>query len=478
MSEQNNINRRNHRRQQPVGNTNHIQPQAPEVEKAVNGALMIDKDAYSIVCKTLHPDSFYEPRNKMVYEAIRDLAFEGKPIDILTVTDKLAKNGTLEDVGGPAYVTELSSRVASSANIEYHANILAQKSLARQLISYASIIETKAFDETNDVDDLMQEAAGSLFELSQRNMKKDYTQINPVISQTIQNIQAAAANTDGLTGVPSGYYKLDGITSGWQSSDLIIIAGRPAMGKTSFGLSMAKNIAADYKVPMGFFSLEMSNEQLVSRLISNVCEIEGSKILSGQLRRDEWNRLDKRVNYLLDIPMFVDDTPGLSIFDLQVTARRMVRENGVKIIMVDYLQLLNANGMRFANRQEEVAKITEYLKNLAKELKIPVIALCQLNRGVENREGLEGKRPRLSDLRESGAIEQHADIVIFVNRPEYYNIYQDDNGRDLHGMAQIIVAKHRKGATGDVLLKFRGEFTRFENPEDNSLGPISLVDYE
>lgn len=478
MSEQNNINRRNHRRQQPVCNTNHIQPQAPEVEKAVNGALMIDKDAYSIVCKTLHPDSFYEPRNKMVYEAIRDLAIEGKPIDILTVTDKLAKNGTLEDVGGPAYVTELSSRVASSANIEYHANILAQKSLARQLISYASIIETKAFDETNDVDDLMQEAAGSLFELSQRNMKKDYTQINPVISQTIQNIQAAAANTDGLTGVPSGYYKLDGITSGWQSSDLIIIAGRPAMGKTSFGLSMAKNIAADYKVPMGFFSLEMSNEQLVSRLISNVCEIEGSKILSGQLRRDEWNRLDKRVNYLLDIPMFVDDTPGLSIFDLQVTARRMVRENGVKIIMVDYLQLLNANGMRFANRQEEVAKITEYLKNLAKELKIPVIALCQLNRGVENREGLEGKRPRLSDLRESGAIEQHADIVIFVNRPEYYNIYQDDNGRDLHGMAQIIVAKHRKGATGDVLLKFRGEFTRFENPEDNSLGPISLVDYE
>jgi len=478
MSEQNNINRRNHRRQQPVGNTNHIQPQAPEVEKAVIGALMIDKDAYSIVCKTLHPDSFYEPRNQMVYEAIRDLAIEGKPIDILTVTDKLAKNGTLEDVGGPAYVTELSSRVASSANIEYHANIVAQKSLARQLISYASIIETKAFDETNDVDDLMQEAAGSLFELSQRNMKRDYTQINPVISQTIQNIQAAAANTDGLTGVPSGYYKLDGITSGWQSSDLIIIAGRPAMGKTSFGLSMAKNIAADYKVPMGVFSLEMSNEQLVSRLISNVCEIEGSKILSGQLRRDEWNRLDKRVNYLLDIPMFVDDTPGLSIFDLQVTARRMVHENGVKIIMVDYLQLLNANGMRFANRQEEVAKITEYLKNLAKELKIPVIALCQLNRGVENREGLEGKRPRLSDLRESGAIEQHADIVIFVNRPEYYNIYQDDNGRDLHGMAQIIIAKHRKGATGDVLLKFRGEFTRFENPEDNSLGPISLVDYE
>ena len=279
-----------------------------------------------------------------------------------------------------------------------------------------------------------------------------------------------SSNKDGLTGVPTGYHKLDDITSGWQPSDLVIIAGRPAMGKTSFALSMAKNIAADYQVPMAFFSLEMSNTQLVNRLISNVCEIQGSKILNGQLHPDEWDRLDKRVNNLLGAPLYVDDTPGLSVFELRTKARRLVREHGVKIIMIDYLQLMNANGMRFSSRQEEVSTISRSLKGLAKELDIPIIALSQLNRGVESREGLEGKRPQLSDLRESGAIEQDADMVLFVHRPEYYHIYQDDNGRDLHGMAQIIIAKHRKGATGDVLLTFRGEFTRFENPEDSRLG--------
>ena len=242
------------------------------------------------------------------------------------------------------------------------------------------------------------------------------------------------------------------------------------MGKTSFALSMAKNIAADLKVPMAFFSLEMSNVQLVNRLISNACEIQGSKILNGQLQRDEWERLDKRINNLLGAPLYIDDTPGLSVFELRTKARRLVREHGVKLIMIDYLQLMNANGMRFSSRQEEVSTISRSLKGLAKELDIPILALSQLNRGVESREGLEGKRPQLSDLRESGAIEQDTDMVLFVHRPEYYHIYQDDNGRDLHGMAQIIIAKHRKGATGDVLLTFRGEYTRFENPEDTRLG--------
>ena len=447
-----------------------LQPQALEIEKAVLGALMIDKDAYAVVCEILRPESFYEPRNQMVYAAIRDLSMDEKPVDVLTVTEQLAKMGMLEEVGGPGYVAELSSRVASSANIEYHANIVAQKSLARQLISFAGMIETKAFDETIDIEELMQEAEGSLFELSQHNMKKDYTAIDPVIAQAVKGIQDAAKNTDGLTGVSTGYYKLDDLTSGWQASDLVIIAGRPAMGKTSFALSMAKNIAADLKVPMAFFSLEMSNVQLVNRLISNACEIQGSKILNGQLQRDEWERLDKRINNLLGAPLYIDDTPGLSVFELRTKARRLVREHGVKLIMIDYLQLMNANGMRFSSRQEEVSTISRSLKGLAKELDIPILALSQLNRGVESREGLEGKRPQLSDLRESGAIEQDADMVIFVHRPEYYHIYQDDNGRDLHGMAQIIIAKHRKGATGDVLLTFRGEFTRFENPEDKNIG--------
>ena len=471
MAEQNNSSRgRKPRQQQPVDNTyGHLQPQALEVEKAVLGALMIDKDAYTVVCEMLYPESFYEPRNQKVYAAIRDLAMAEKPVDIMTVADQLARAGDLDAVGGPVYIAELSSRVASSANIEYHARIIAQKFLARQLIQFASDVETKAFDDTIDVDELMQHAEGALFELSLKNMKKDYTQIDPVVKNTIDVIQKAAANSDGITGVATGYHKLDDITSGWQASDLVIVAGRPAMGKTSFALSMAKNIAADYKVPMAFFSLEMSNVQLVQRLISNCCEIQGSKLLNGQLKPDEWDRLDKRINGLMGAPLYVDDTPGLSVFELRTKARRLVREHGVKIIMIDYLQLMNANGMRFSSRQEEVSTISRSLKGLAKELDIPIIALSQLNRGVESREGLEGKRPQLSDLRESGAIEQDADMVLFVHRPEYYHIYQDDNGRDLHGMAQIIIAKHRKGATGDVLLTFRGEFTRFENPEDTRI---------
>lgn len=470
MPESKTTTRRKTQKQQPVDNTYaHLQPQALEIERAVLGALLIDKDAYPVVCEMLFPESFYEPRNQMIYAAIRDLSMAEKPVDVLTVTEQLANNGQLEEAGGPAYIAEISSRVASSAHVEYHARIVAKKFLARQLIQFASDVETKAFDETIDVDDLMQHAEGALFELSQKNMKKDYTQIDPVVSQAITVIQKAYQNTDGLTGIPSGYTGLDDKTSGWQPSDLVIVAGRPAMGKTAFALSMAKNIAADSKIPLAFFSLEMSNVQLVNRLISNVCEIEGKKILNGQLQGDEWERLDKRVNSLLGAPLYVDDTPGLSVFELRTKARRLVREHGVRMIMIDYLQLMNANGMRFSSRQEEVSTISRSLKGLAKELDIPIIALSQLNRGVESRDGLEGKRPQLSDLRESGAIEQDADMVCFVHRPEYYHIFEDSKGNDLHGKAEIIIAKHRKGATGDVLLTFRGEFTRFENPGEESL---------
>lgn len=448
----------------------HLQPQALDVERLVLGALMIDKDAFSVVSEFLKPQTFYEPRNQKIYQAIQTLNVDEHPVDISTVIEELKREGTLDDIGGPSYVLQLSHDVASSAHIEYHAHILAQKFLARQLISYAGNIETKAFDESIDVNELMQEAEGSLFELSQNNMKKDYVQVDPVINKAIEILQKAARNAGGLTGVPTGYTKLDEKTSGWQKSDLVIIAGRPAMGKTSFALSLAKNIAVDYQTPIAFFSLEMSNVQLVNRLISNVCSISGSKMLNGQLSDDEWERLDKDIRKLQGSPIYIDDTPGLSIFELRTKARRLVREKGVKIIMIDYLQLMNANGMRFGSRQEEVAKISQSLKGLAKELDIPILALSQLNRTVEGREGVEGKRPQLSDLRESGAIEQDADMVMFVHRPEYYHIFQDDKGRDLHGMAQIIIAKHRKGATGDVLLTFKGEFTRFQNPE-NENGP-------
>ncbi|MDE7379392.1 MAG: replicative DNA helicase [Paraprevotella sp.] len=448
------------------------QPQAVPFEEAVLGALMIEKDAYSLVSEILKPECFYDHRHQLIYESIRTLNLQQKPVDILTVTEHLNSTGHLEECGGPYYITQLSGKVASSAHIEYHARIIAQKYLARELITFTSRIQSKAFDATVDVDDLMQEAEGKLFEISQQNMKKDYTQINPVIHEAYEMLQKAAARSDGLSGLSSGFEKLDRMTSGWQNSDLVIIAARPAMGKTAFVLSMCRKMAVDMKIPCAMFSLEMSNVQLVNRMIVNVCEIPGEKIKSGQLAPYEWGQLDNKITQLYDAPFYVDDTPSLSVFELRTKARRLVREHGVKIIMIDYLQLMNASGMSFGSRQEEVSTISRSLKGLAKDLNIPIIALSQLNRGVESREGIEGKRPQLSDLRESGAIEQDADMVCFIHRPEYYKIYQDEKGRDLHGMAEIIIAKHRNGAVGDVLLKFRGEYARFQDPDEDAYIPV------
>lgn len=454
----------------------HVQPQAPEVEKAVLGALMIDREAYMEVCELLHVESFYDPRHQKIYEAIQQLGMEEKPIDVLTVTDMLGKNGTLAEVGGPGYVAELSSMVATSANIAYHANIVAQKYLSRQLITYTSVIGTKAFDETCDVKDVISEAESMLYNISQTNVKKDYVHVKPLIKEAEEIMQTASKNDGDVTGISTGYTRLNDLTSGWQNSDLVIIAGRPAMGKTAFALSMAKNIAADQKIPMAFFSLEMSGVQLVNRLISNNCEIEGKKILNGSLNREEWERFDKTIQHLIDAPLYIDDTPGLSVFELRTKAMRLAKEHQIKLIMVDYLQLMNANGMRFNSRQEEVSTISRSLKVLAKELNIPVIALSQLNRGLEGRTGPEGKRPMLSDLRESGAIEQDADMVVFVHRPEYFGLLNGPNGEDYVGKAEIIIAKHRKGATDTVLLDFKGEYTRFENPEDNALRALPITE--
>lgn len=440
-----------------------IQPQARDFEEAVLGALMIEKDAYSIISDILKPASFYDERHRIIYEAIISLAGKQEPIDILTVTEELRKTSNLEKAGGPIYLTTLTERMASAAHIEFHARIIAQKFLARELISFSSNISNKAFDETIDVEDLMQEAESNLFELSQRNVKKDVTQINPVIKEAMDLLQIAANRPEGLSGLQTGFTDLDKITSGWQNSDLIIIAARPAMGKTAFVLSMAKNMAVTYQYPVALFSLEMSNVQLVNRLIVNTCEIRGEKIKNGQLADYEWEQLDYKIKELYDAPIFVDDTPSLSVFELRTKARRLVREHGIKVIIIDYLQLMNANGMNFGSREQEVSMISRSLKGLAKELNIPIIALSQLNRGVEGRTGAEGKRPQLSDLRESGAIEQDADMVCFIHRPEYYKILEDEKGNSLIGLAEIIIAKHRNGATGDVRLTFKSEFARFQN---------------
>ena len=449
-----------------------LQPQNLELEQAIIGALMIEQDAYSLVAEILRPESFYDHKHQLLYDAIRSLNSQQKPVDLLTVTEYLNSQNSLEEVGGPAYIAQLTSNVTSSAHIEYHARIVAQKALARELIQFTSNIQKQAFDATIDVDDLMQEAEGSLFAISQQNLKKDYTQINPVIKEALEQLNKAAARENGLSGLASGFDRLDHITSGWQNSDLIIIAARPAMGKTAFVLSMAKKMAVDMKVPVAMFSLEMSNVQLVNRLIVNVCEIPGDKIKSGRLRPDEWQQLDSRIRGLYDAPFYIDDTPQLSIFELRTKARRLVREHGVKCILIDYLQLMNASGTKFGSRQEEVSNISRSLKGLAKELNIPIIALSQLNRGVETREGNEGKRPQLSDLRESGAIEQDADMVCFIHRPEYYKIYQDEKGRDLRGMAEFIIAKHRNGAVDTVLMRFRNEYARFQDTSEDDYSPL------
>ena len=449
----------------PANEFGKMPPQAPELEEAVLGAIMIEKDAYSLVSEILKPECFYKIAHQKIFEAIVMLAMHQEPVDMHTVTEQLRKSGTIDDVGGPYYITLLTAKVSSAAHLEYHSRIIVQKFLARELIRISSEIQTKAFDDKSDVDDLMQEAEGMLFEVSQRNLKKDVTQINPVIEEAIHRMQEAAKH-EGASGVPTGFHQLDKITSGWQRSDLIIIAARPAMGKTAFVLSMAKNMGVDYNQPVAIFSLEMSNVQLVNRLIMNVCELEGEKIKNGQLNKEEWSKLDKDIKDLIDAPVYIDDTPSLSIFELRSKARRLVKEHHVQCLIIDYLQLMNASGMTFGSREQEVSIISRSLKGLAKELDIPIIALSQLNRGVEGRSGLEGKRPQLSDLRESGAIEQDADMVCFIHRPEYYHLTEDAQGNSLLGIAEIIVAKHRNGATGDVQLKFKATYAKFLNKDD------------
>ena len=469
MADTNNKNqgRRKQKETTLISDIGKVQPQARELEEAILGALMLEKDAYSLVSDILKPDSFYDSVHQTIYRAIVDLALRQAPVDMLTVVEQLKKDGELEAVGGPVYIAQLTEKVASAAHIEFHARIIAQKYLARELISFSSLVTNKAFDETSDVDDLMQEAESKLFEISQRNVKKDVTQIHPVIKEALNLLEIAANRPEGLSGLQTGFTALDKITSGWQNSDLVIIAARPAMGKTPFVLSLAKNMAVAYNYPIALFSLEMSNVQLVNRLIVNTCEIPGEKIKNGQLAPYEWEQLDFKIKELYDAPLFIDDTASLSVFELRTKARRLVREHGVKMIIIDYLQLMNASGMNYGSREQEVSMISRSLKGLAKELNIPIIALSQLNRGVEGRAGAEGKRPQLSDLRESGAIEQDADMVCFIHRPEYYKIFEDDKGNSLIGLAEIIIAKHRNGATGDVLLRFKSEFARFQNVDDN-----------
>lgn len=451
----------------PTDANGRLMPQALDFENAVIGALLIEQEAFSLVSELLTPDSFYDERNKLIYQAIVALKSEQQPVDLLTVTEKLRATGNLDAAGGAYHLASLSEDMASSAHIEYHAKIVAQKALSRQLIHFCARTQRGAFDETQDIDDLMQEAESSLYELSMKNKHQDFQNLDNVMIDAMELLKKRAGQAGGLSGLPSGFHEIDAITSGWQNSNLIIIAARPAMGKTAFVLSMAANMAIEQHIPVALFSLEMENLELVNRLISNVCEIDSGKLRSGQLEPYEWQQLDVRMNKMFQAPLYLDETSNMSISELRTKARRLVSEYGVRLIIIDYLQLMNASGMNVHNRQEEVSYISRSLKVLAKELKIPIIVLSQLNRDVEKRTGAEGKKPQLSDLRESGAIEQDADIVCFIHRPEVFRLEVDDSGEDMTGKGLFIIAKHRNGKLGEIKLRFRGEYTRFANLDDD-----------
>jgi len=450
-----------------------LPPQAVEVEEAVLGALMLERDAYVTVADIIDTSSFYKEEHQKIFESIKFLSSNEKPVDLLMVTQELKDRDQLNEVGGPGYITQLTRRVASAAHIEFHSRIIAQKFIQRELIRVSSEIQGKSYDDTIDVDDLIDFSESSLFQVAERNIKKETVPIKPVLNEAIKQIEKARNQKDGLSGVPSGFTAVDRITSGWQRTDLVIVAARPSMGKTAYVLSMARNMAVEHNRATAVFSLEMSSVQLVNRLIAAETELGNDKLKTGRLENYEWEHLNRKISSLEKAPIFIDDTPALSIFEFRAKCRRLKMQHNIQVVIVDYLQLMTAGTDNRGSREQEVSTISRSLKAIAKELDIPILALSQLNRSVESR---EGKRPQLSDLRESGAIEQDADIVMFIHRPEYYGITEDESGNSLLGVAEIIIAKHRNGATGDVHLAFKKELAKFsdmETPLGSDFGGMS-----
>jgi replicative DNA helicase len=448
----------------PVDVAGKIPPQALDLEEAVIGALMLEKDAILVVIDILKPESFYKETHQKIFKAILDLAARQEPIDLLTVTESLRRNNSLEEVGGPYYISQLTSKIASAAHIEFHARIIAQKHIQRELIRVSSEIQNMAFDDSKDVDELLDFSESSIFKIAEGSIKKEIQPINVLIKEAIVQMQEAGKREDSLSGVPSGFTKLDRLTSGWQRSDLVIIAARPSMGKTAFVLSMTRNMAAEHKRGVAIFSLEMSSLQLVNRLICAETELSSERIRNGKLENYEWEQLDRKIKNLVEAPIYIDDTPAISVYELRAKLRRLTSQYKIDIVIIDYLQLMTCNIDTKGSREQEVSHISRNLKVIAKELNVPILALSQLNRSVEVRSGT--KRPQLSDLRESGAIEQDADIVCFIHRPEKYGFLEDEDGNSLRGIAEIIIAKHRNGALDDVRLRFKDEFAKFVDLEE------------
>ncbi len=439
-----------------------LPPQALDMEIAVLGALMLQRDPVNEVIDILEPESFYKEAHQKIYRAIKDLFGESQPIDILTVTQKLRSKGEIDEVGGPFYISQLTNRVASTANTEAHARIISQKYILRELIKVSSNVINKAYDETTDVFDLLDEAESSLFKVAEGNIRKSYDTMKDLVYQASKEIEIAMNREDGISGIPSGFTDLDRVTSGWQKSDMVVIAARPGMGKTAFVLSLARNVAVKYNHAVAVFSLEMSSLQLVNRLISGEAEIPAEDIRKGNFTKEKFNQFFERTKKLSEAPLFIDDTPALSVFELRAKCRRLKSQNDINLVIIDYLQLMSAGGSG-GNREQEISTISRSIKEIAKELNVPILALSQLSRSVESRGG--DKRPMLSDLRESGAIEQDADIVCFIYRPEYYQLDTWPDNTPCAGQGEIIIAKHRNGSLEDVRLKFIGKYAKFDNLE-------------
>ena len=457
-------------RPQDLSGIGKLPPQALDLEEAVLGALMLEKSPLNDVIDIINqPHIFYKEAHQKIYAAIQELFSSSESIDILTVTQKLRSNGEIDSVGGAYYISQLTNRIASAAHAEAHARILVQKYILREMIRISGKVIQNAYDETTDVFNLLDEAESELFQIAEGNIRKDYETMASLLFKAQSEIESAMQKEDGINGVGSGFTELDKVTSGWQKSDMIVVAARPGMGKTAFVLSMARNVAVDFKHPVAIFSLEMSSIQLVNRLISGEAEIPAEDIRRGNFSKSEFEQFFERTKSLSEAPIYIDDTPALSIFELRAKCRRLKQQHGVQLIIIDYLQLMSSGG-KGGNREQEISNISRSIKEIAKELEVPIIALSQLSRSVETRGG--DKRPMLSDLRDSGAIEQDADIVCFIYRPEYYQLTEWPDGTPCNSQGEIIIAKHRNGSLKDVRLKFTGKYAKFSN-----LDGLSQQDY-
>ena len=449
-----------------------LPPQALDLEEAVLGAMMLEKSAVDDVIDIVKMESFYKEAHQNIFEAITKLFQNNEPIDILTVTQQLKKDDQLASVGGAYYISQLTNRVASTANVEYHARIVSQKHLLRELIRISNTTIKGAYDDTSDVFELLDFTETQLFGLAEGHLKRSSEKMHDLIYQAIQQIEEAGKKEGGVSGVETGFRDLDQITAGFQPADMVVIAARPGMGKTAFVLSMARNTAVEFGKGVAVFSLEMSAVQLINRLIASETGLSAEKLKKGNLEQHEWEQLNAKISKLSEAPLFIDDTPALSVFELRAKCRRLKNQHDIQMIVIDYLQLMTTGG-NDGNREQEISTISRSIKSIAKELNVPIIALSQLSRAVETRGG--EKRPMLSDLRESGAIEQDADMVMFIYRPAYYGIMEDEDGAPTDDLGELIVAKHRNGSLDTVKMKFIPHLAKFTNREEYGDAGLSAL---